>query len=110
MEGRRQVRNGEATNDLVVSAYVDGNADVFPHVLNLYVPDGQTVADVTFGKGVFWRNLPADRYNLLATDLTDGVDCRNLPYADGSIDCVVLDPPYMHSPGGTAHTSQPASL
>ncbi len=23
---------------------------------------------------------------------------------DGKIDCVVLDPPYMHSPGGTAHT------
>ena len=108
MENRRQVRNGEPTNDLVLSAYVDGNADVFPSVLNLYVPDGQTVADVTFGKGVFWKNIPADRYNLLATDIKDGVDCRELPYADASIDCVVLDPPYMHTPGGTAHTSQPA--
>ena len=26
-----------------------------------------------------------------------------LPYQDGEIDCVVFDPPYMHSPGGTAH-------
>jgi DNA modification methylase len=25
------------------------------------------------------------------------------PYQDGSIDCVVFDPPYMHTPGGTAH-------
>ena len=24
-----------------------------------------------------------------------GVDCRNLPYKDGEIDCVVFDPPYM---------------
>ena len=24
-----------------------------------------------------------------------GVDCRDLPYLDGEIDCVVLDPPYM---------------
>ena len=24
-----------------------------------------------------------------------GTDCRNLPYADGSFDCVVFDPPYM---------------
>ena len=108
MEGRRQVRNGEATNDLVVSAYVDGNADVFPHILNLYVPHGQTVADVTFGKGVFWRDVPADRYNLLATDITGGVDCRQLPYEEASIDCVVFDPPYMHTPGGTAHSRQPA--
>ena len=32
---------------------------------------------------------------MLATDLQTGVDCRDLPYADGEIDCVVLDPPYM---------------
>ena len=108
MAGRRQVQHGEPTNDLVVSAYVDGNADVFPHILNLYVPAGCTVADVTFGKGVFWRNVPTERYTLLPTDLEDGIDCRRLPYEDESIDCVVLDPPYMHSPGGTAHTSQSA--
>ena len=66
---RRQVRNGEPTNDLVFSAYVDNNADVFPHILNLYVPAGSTVADVTFGKGVFWRNVPADRYILRPSDL-----------------------------------------
>ena len=108
MEGRRQVLNGVRTNDLVLSAYVDGNADVFPNILSLYVPNGQTVADVTFGKGVFWKNIPEGHYTLLAADITGGVDCRNLPYADCSIDCVVLDPPYMHTPGGTAHTSQPA--
>ena len=108
MAGRRQVRNGVPTNDLVFSAYVDNNADVFPNILNLYVPAGNTVADVTFGKGVFWKNVPADQYILLPTDLEDGIDCRELPYADSTIDCVVLDPPYMHTPGGTAHTSQSA--
>ena len=66
------------------------------------------MADVTYGKGAFWRKVPKDRYHLLATDLLTGVDCRDLPYEDGSVDCVVLDPPYMHSPGGTAHTSQHA--
>ena len=29
----------------------------------------------------------------------------DLPYEDHSLDCVVIDPPYMHSPGGTAHSS-----
>ena len=52
---------------------------------------------------MFWRNVPPDRYRLLATDLIGGVDSRALPYKDGEIDCVVFDPPYMHSPGGTAH-------
>lgn len=101
---RRRVRNGDPTHDLIFSAYVSGNDEVFPHILDLYVAPGGTVADVTFGKGVFWRNVPGDRFNLLPTDIQDGVDCRELPYGDGEIDCVVLDPPYMHSPGGTAHT------
>ena len=108
MAGRRQIRNSEPTNGLVTSAYADGNADVFPHILDLYVPAGRTVADVTFGKGVFWKNVPPGRYTRHSTDLRDGVGCRKLPYRDGSIDCVVLDPPYMHSPGGTAHARQSA--
>ena len=105
MSDRRTVRNGEPTTDLVLSAHVAGNDDVFPQVLALYVKPGSVVADTTYGKGVFWRQVPDDLYNLRATDIQDGTDCRDLPYDDGSIDCVVLDPPYMHSPGGTAHES-----
>ncbi|WP_425152787.1 DNA methyltransferase [Candidatus Palauibacter sp.] len=104
----RRVRNGEPTNDLVLSAYVGSNHDLFPQILALYVAPKSTVADVTYGKGVFWRNVPEDRYDLRATDIQDGVDCRDLPYDDEEIDCVVLDPPYMHSPGGTAHSSHSA--
>ena len=100
---KRTVRNGMPTNDLVFSAYADGNERVFPRILDLYVRPGSAVADVTFGKGVFWRHVPPGLYDLRPTDMRDGVDCRNLPYADGEMDCVVLDPPYMHSPGGTAH-------
>ena len=104
--GRRVVRNGAPTNDLVVTAHVDGNESVFPKILDLYVKAGSMVADVTYGKGVFWRNIPTGRYQLRVSDIQDGVDCRSLPYEDGEIDCVVLDPPYMHSPGGTAHLTQ----
>ena len=101
---RRVVQNGTPTNDLVFSAYVSGNDYVFPQILSLYVADGSAIADVTYGKGVFWRNVPEDRYAVFETDLQTGTDCRDLPYNDGEIDCVVLDPPYMHSPGGSAHT------
>jgi hypothetical protein len=96
---------GISTNQLVFSAYQGTNEDVFPQVISLYVAPGSTVADVTYGKGVFWKRIPKDTYRLLATDLKNGVDCRNLPYGDASIDCVVFDPPYMHTPGGTAHVN-----
>lgn len=102
---KRKSPDGIATNDLVFSAYVGTNDEVFPHVLSVYVPLGRTVADVTYGKGVFWRRIPKHAYKLLATDLGTGVDCRRLPYENDSIDCVVFDPPYMHTPGGTAHVN-----
>ena len=102
---KRKSPAGEPTNDLVFSAYVGTNDEVFPFVLSLYVDPGGAVADVTYGKGVFWRKVPEGAYELRATDLADGIDCRNLPYGDGSIDCVVFDPPYMHTPGGTAHVN-----
>ena len=105
---RRVVRNGQPTNDLVFSAYAGTNAEVFPRILDLYVPPGSAVADVTYGRGAFWKNVPEDRYRLRPTDIECGVDCRELPYDDGTIDCVVLDPPYMHSPGGSAHTGHVA--
>ncbi len=101
--GKRKSPAGIATNDLVFSAYQGVNSDIFPLVLDLYVPTGSVVADVTYGKGAFWKNVPKGDYKLLKSDLAQGVDCRDLPYQRNSIDCVVLDPPYMHTPGGTAH-------
>jgi DNA modification methylase len=100
---KRKKPDGVSTNNLIFSAHIGNNSDLFPSVLALYVPPGSIVADVTYGKGVFWRKIPKDTYKLLASDLKTGIDCRNLPYEDNSIDCVVFDPPYMHSPGGTAH-------
>ncbi len=105
---KRTVVNGEASNDLTLSAHVGGNETLFPKILDMYVAPGSVVADITYGKGVFWRNVPDGRYKLLATDLSAGIDCRNLTYDDGEIDCVVFDPPYMHSPGGSAHVSHVA--
>ncbi len=92
---KRRTQGGETTSDLVLSAHIAGNADVFPHILKLHVPEGLTVADVTWGKGVFWNNVDTTKYNLLPSDIATGVDCRDLPYGNESIDCLVLDPPYM---------------
>ena len=92
---RRKSPAGEPTSDLICSAHTGSNDEIFPYILDLHVPVGSTVADVTYGKGVFWKRVDDDAYNVLATDIDTGVDCRDLPYSDESIDCVVLDPPYM---------------
>jgi hypothetical protein len=99
----RRVRNGQPSNELVFSACQGTNDELFPSVLSLYVAPGSTVADITYGRGVFWKKVDRKAYRLKTSDLTTGTDCRKLPYRSGSIDCVVFDPPYMHTPGGTAH-------
>lgn len=99
----KRVQRGVSTNDLVFSCYEETNDAVFPRVLSLFVPPGAKIADVTYGKGVFWRRIPEGQFDLHATDIAAGVDCRCLPYESESFRCVVLDPPYMHTPGGTAH-------
>lgn len=102
---KRKSPSGQATNDLIFTACQGTNDELFPQILSLYVAPGSKVADVTFGRGIFWKRVPPDEYQRLPSDLQTGTDCRSLPYGDGSIDCVVFDPPYMHTPGGTAHVN-----
>lgn len=92
---RRRIATGVATTNGTLSAHVGDNCDLFPKILDMHVRLGATVADVTYGKGVFWKSVDPCKYKLQATDIQTGVDCRQLPYKDASIDCVVLDPPYM---------------
>jgi len=68
-----------------------------------YITDDDLVVDVTYGRGGFWHQYrPA---NLVAHDLRlDGVDFRQLPEADGSVDVVVFDPPYVPQGGRTTST------
>ncbi len=104
--------------NLTYSAHVGLNSEIFPAILRLHVKDGARIADVTYGKGAFWKFVPRGRYETVFSDLNTGkdaddanvrkLDCRRLPYEDASFDTVVLDPPYMHTPGGTTYESMPA--
>lgn len=74
----------------------------------LWINDGDRVLDVTYGRGGFWTQYrPAD---LTAHDLAiDGIDFRDLPYADATFDVVVFDPPYI-AQGGRDTSSIPEFL
>jgi len=91
----RRKQSGIATADVVLSTHIGDNASIFPTILSLHVPEGSTIADVTYGTGIFWKNVDVTKYKLLASDAKTGADCRQLPYENESLDCVVLDPPYM---------------
>ena len=94
-ETKKRIVSGQSTTNLIFSAYMQNNEDIFPLILQLYVPKGAEIADVTYGRGVFWKKVDKSQYSLHFSDIKTGVDCRNLPYADQSMDCVVIDPPYM---------------
>lgn len=118
---KRKTPDGVSTNDLVHSAFVGTNDGLFPHVARLHIPKGSLVADVTYGKGVFWKSVDLRDYKLFKSDIkisrvnkktlneTENnsliADCCFLPYPNNKFDAVVFDPPYMHTPGGSAHTN-----
>lgn len=88
----------------VLTAIVGTNADLLPEVFKIWVEDGWRIADVTFGRGIFWQQIDESKYRTFFTDLLDGTDFRNLPYQDNSFEVVILDPPYMHG-GSTVKAS-----
>lgn len=109
---KKRVQGGVSSSNLVFSASISGNEDVFKDILNLHVKPGSIIADVTFGKGVFWNNIELSNYTVFPSDINlkketqkkysglsiqTKIDCRNLPYENNSFDCLVLDPPYMES-------------
>lgn len=113
---KRKSPDGVSTNQLVFSAATGTNDELFPSILDLFVPAGETIADVTYGKGVFWRDVESKKYQVLKSDIRKlkaknhshshldlVVDSRNLPYSNDALGAIVFDPPYMHTPGGTAH-------
>lgn len=71
----------------------------------LWIRPDDLVVDVTYGEGRFWTEYRPHR--LVAHDLykLDGVDFRALPEEDGSVDVVVLDPPYIAQGGRDSATA-----
>lgn len=80
----------------VLSAVTGDNSDLIREVSKIYLKDGMNVADVTYGKGVFWKQIDLSKINFFPTDIQMGVDMLDLPYENNTMDVVVIDPPYMY--------------
>lgn len=95
LQKKRRTQSGVATSDVVLSTHHGDNAGIFPEILALHVPIGSIIADITYGKGAFWRNIDLSKYDLRKSDLKLGQSWTDLPYLDATMDAVVFDPPYM---------------
>lgn len=87
---------------MILTGIVGDNSDLIKVVSSMYLKEGDRIADVTYGKGVFWRKIDLSKYKTYFSDIITGpeyYDFRELPYEDRYFDCVVLDPPYTHNPG-----------
>lgn len=85
------------------------NADLIAAVARLYLPKGCRVADITYGRGVFWQRVNLADYQFHKSDKitcpASAHDFRQLPYEAHFFDVVVFDPPYAH--GGYSMKSGP---
>ncbi len=69
----------------------------------LWINDEDHVLDITYGRGLFWTRYQPQHFT--QHDLHgDGVDFRDLPEADESVDVVVFDPPYIAGGGRKSST------
>lgn len=99
----------------IPSIVLTDNGDLIHTALRLHLRLADPlVADVTYGRGFFWKRQ--NGVHLIGSDIraaADGIDraskprtsfvqadFRALPYRDHCFDAVVLDPPYLHHPGG----------
>jgi len=88
----------------ILTAKVGTNADLFPDILRLYVPEGSRVLDMTYGRGVFWKNVDVSKYDVIRNDISEDrgehhEDFRKMSWPDASFDAVILDPPYIYHSG-----------
>jgi len=87
----------------VYTAYTENNNFLILKVSKLYLKPGDKIADITYGKGTFWKDIDLSQFKLSPSDIRtcpeSPYDFRDLPYDDDSFDVVVFDPPYAHNPG-----------
>lgn len=72
-------------------------------IFKVHFPDASIVADVTFGKGRFWKWDHSLQVVGLDAEITGGAqvqsDYRFVPLKDASVDVAIFDPPFLFTSG-----------
>ena len=73
---------------------------VIASILEVEYPDIKTVADLTWGKGAFWKTAPV--HGVIGLDKRPrygcqiAADARHVPLVDEAVDVAIFDPPHQH--------------
>lgn len=88
-------------NPVLTAGVFASNSEQFPQILGLYVPPPARVLDMTYGNGVFWKNVEG-AYEVVRNDIDPerGDHSYDLtgnfpPRWEEHFDAVILDPPYL---------------
>ena len=89
--------------DIIRSISYD-QTEILLNILRLHVPSGVIDCDPTYSRGQFYRDglikQPRLRFDLYPSGPgIEKADCRNLPIADSSLNCMILDPPFLATTG-----------
>ena len=92
------------TKNLIKSISYD-NDEIINNILNLYCKDGIDL-DCTYSKGVFYKSkkVKEPKFKSDILPLYDDVieaDCRNLPFENNSLSCIMFDPPFLATKGSS---------
>ena len=87
----------------VYTTVIGNNDELIKRVAELYLNSGDVVADVTYGRGVWWKKVDLEQYDFYPSDIITcpdtPYDFKDLPHEDESLNVVAFDPPYMHTVG-----------
>lgn len=89
--------------DKIFTCHTGNNDLLIERAAALYLKPGSVIADVTYGRGIFWKKVDLSQHEFYPSDIITcpdtPYDFRSLPYLDNVFDLVVFDPPYVSSPG-----------
>ncbi len=92
LNGKFHVPPKWADGEPVFNTIQGTNADLIATVARLYLKKGDPLADITFGRGVFWQHLNLADYRFYKSDRItcpgSPHDFRRLPYPDGHFNVV----------------------
>lgn len=95
----RRIPSDCSTKGLIYTSVIGGNDVLMSQVAKLYVRKKDVIADLTFGKGVFWNKIDLSKNDFHPSDLVTlkpTRDFKKLAYPDKKFDVVCIDPPYRH--------------
>ena len=82
---------------VTIRSVYDSQTDILRAIMALHVPEGFD-ADLTYGNGGFWKDIPAPRFKFdkqpLAFEVVEACS-TDVPLADNAVGSVVFDPPFL---------------